>query len=130
MLSPDGHWIAYGDNHGVWMQHFPGPGRKEQVSTEGGEEPVWSPSGDQIYYRNGRKWMAVAVVTEPELKLGKPRLLFEGDYLNVPGRSYDITPDGKHFILLRGTEAAAPTQVKVVLNWFDELRRRAPPSGT
>ena len=133
MMSPDGRWLAYtifeaGRNH-VFVQRFPGPGRAWQVSTEAGEEPVWSPRGDQIYYRNGRKWMAVAVETERELTLGTPQLLFEGDYLNVPGRSYDITPDGKHLILLRSEEDPAPTQVHVLSNWFDQLRRLAPPGG-
>ena len=129
MLSPHGHWIAYGFADEVWIQQFPGPGRKEQVSKDGGEEPVWAPAGDTLYYRNGSKWMAVAVETDPELKPGNPELLFESDYLNVPDRSYAITPDGKYFILLRGMEAAAPTQVEVVLNWFDELRRLAPARG-
>jgi hypothetical protein len=110
------------------VRPYPGPGGKWQVSTEGGEEGTWSADGKEIFYRNGRKWMVAAVNLKPELTLGKPRLLFEGPYVNVGGSSYDVTPDGQRFVLLEPTEreAAPVTHLNVVLNWFSELQQRAP----
>jgi hypothetical protein len=73
--------------------------------------------------------MAVHIAPGAVLKFGQPRRLFEGDYeTQVPMRSYDVTPDGKHFIMLRNEPLPDQrvTKLTVVLNFFDELRRRAP----
>ena len=72
--------------------------------------------------------MAVAIVTEPEFRPAKPRLLFKGNYFSILyGRSYDITLDGQRFVMLKpmGQELAA-TQINVILNWFEELKRLVP----
>ncbi len=133
-FSPNGRWVAYiSDESGryeVYVVPFPGPGGKWPISTEGGEEPVWAPGGDELYYRNGRRWMAVPVNTEGGFTAGKPRLLFVGNYVNVPGISYDIAPDGRRFLLIKeAEEQSAPRQLNVVLNWFDEVRRRVAAAG-
>ena len=59
-------------------------------------------------------------------------MLFEGQYQSLPTIStpnYDVSPDGQRFLMLKPTEQAqaAPTQINVVLNWFEELKRRVPP---
>ena len=73
-FSPDGHWLAYvSDESGrseVYVQPFPGPGRKQPFSSEGGNIPVWSPDGGELFYRQGRQMMAVTVETEPSFKGG------------------------------------------------------------
>jgi Tol biopolymer transport system component len=94
-------------------------------------EPVWAPDGKELYYRDvsGDKMMAVSFITEPELRVGRPRLLFEGKYRGSwPwGRNYDISPDGKRFIMITDEEQQSkPTQIKVVLNWSEELKRLVP----
>jgi serine/threonine protein kinase/Tol biopolymer transport system component len=132
MFSPDGRWIAYtSDESGqyeVYVRPYPDPGQKWQISTDGGEEPLWSSDGRELFYRNGQKWMAVAVATKPEFRADRPRLLFEGSYLNVPGYSYDIAPDGRRFLMLQPVaQEVTATQLNVVLGWFEELRRRVPP---
>jgi len=72
--------------------------------------------------------MAVAVATKPEFRADRPRLLFEGPYLNVPGYSYDIAPDGQRFLMLQPVaQEVTATQLNAVLGWFEELRRRVPP---
>ncbi len=133
-LSPDGRWLAYdSDESGrleVYVQPYPGPGGKWLISTEGGTQPVWNPNGRQLFYRNGDKMMAVEITMQPGFAAGKPRVLFEGQYgpsvATFP--NYDVTPDGQRFLMLKAAEAEqAPTQINVVLNWFEELRRRAPP---
>jgi serine/threonine-protein kinase len=133
-FSPDGRWIAYASEESgrfeVYVRPYPGPGGKRQVSTYGGEEPIWSADGRELFYRNGQKWMVAAVRFEPEFAAETPRLLFEGPYVNVPGLSYDVTPDGRRFLLLRSAQEETPvTQFHVVLNWLEELRRRAPAAG-
>jgi len=74
--------------------------------------------------------MAVDIATQPGFSVGKPRVLFEGRYEPTPATfpNYDVSPDGQHFLMLKPAEAseAAPTQINVVLNWFEELKQRVP----
>jgi serine/threonine protein kinase/Tol biopolymer transport system component len=131
-FSPDGRWIAYtSDESGqyeVYVQTWPPTGRKWQVSkTAGGnEEPVWSNDGRELFYRNGRRWMSVPISTSPAFSAGAPRLLFQGDYLNVSGLEYGVSPDGKRFLVLQSADTSRPTELRVVVNWFEELKRLVP----
>jgi serine/threonine protein kinase/Tol biopolymer transport system component len=136
-FSPDGRWLAYiSDESGryeIYMQPYPGPGGKWQISTEGGTEPVWNPNGRELFYRSGDKMMAVDIATQPGFTAGKPRMLFEGQYLptTTTPPNYDVSADGQRFLMLKSVEqaASAPTQINVVLNWFEDLKRRVP-TGT
>ncbi len=130
MFSPDGRWLAYESNETgrseIYVQPFPGPGGKWQISTEGGVRPVWARNGQELFYRNDDKLMVASITTEPSFSAGKPRLVFEGRYWHA-GLDYDIAPDGQHFVMIKeSTEQMAPTQINVVLNWFEELKRRVP----
>ena len=129
VFSPDGRWLALRSNESgrgeIYMQAYPGPGGRSQVSVDGGGEPVWPRNSREIFYRNGDKMMAVPVVTQPEFKAGKPVLLFEGPYehsFRNPG--YDVTADGKRFLMVRSMPKAAPAQILVTTNWFEELKRK------
>jgi eukaryotic-like serine/threonine-protein kinase len=132
-FSPDGRWLAYiSDESGRWeiyVQPYPGPGGKWQISTEGGTEPVWNRNGRELFYRRGDKMMAVDITTQSSFSAGNPRVLFEGRYALTPLTfpNYDVSPDGQRFLMLKPSEqaGAAPTQINVVLNWFEELKRRA-----
>ncbi len=135
-FSPDGHWIAYASLESsrseVYVRPYTGPGGKYQISTEGGTEPMWNPKGRELFYRAGNKMMAVEVTTQPAFSAGKPTVLFEGPYVPTPRSfpDYDVSPDGQRFLMLKANEQAQPsTQINVVLNWFEELKRRVP-SGT
>jgi eukaryotic-like serine/threonine-protein kinase len=133
-FSPDGNRLAYTSNEtGRWeiyVQPYPSSGGKWQISTEGGAEPVWNRNGRELFYRNGDKMMAVDITTEPGFTAGKPRVLFEGHYVPPPGTTpnYDVSPDGQRFLMIKSNEAgeAAPAQINVVMNWFEELKRLAP----
>ena len=109
------------------MQPFPSTGAKWLISTEGGEEAVWARSGE-LFYRNRDQMMAVDITAEPTFTHGKPELLFEGRYLRAGFRSaYDVTPDGQRFLMVKErAQELAVTQLNVVLNWFEELKRLVP----
>ncbi len=130
-FSPDGNWIAYiSDEQGqydIYVQPYPPTGESMQVSTEGGEEPVWSQSSNELFFRNGRKWMVASFTTSPTLSFEVPRVLFEGNYLNIDGVGHDVSPDGQRFLLLKPVEeASSRTQLNVVTNWFEELKQKVP----
>ncbi len=134
MFSPDGRWLAYHSYASdrftapdVYVQPFPGPGEKRQISTGGGAEPVWNSNGRELFYRNGDKMMAVEITTEPTFTAGTPRLLFEGRYeRDVANRTYyDVSPDGQRFLMVEAAETGT-AQINVVLNWFEELKQKVP----
>jgi hypothetical protein len=94
---------------------------------------VWNPNGRELFYRSGNKMMAVDIATQPSFTVGKPRMLFEGTYVPTPATSpnYGVSADGQRFLMLKPVEQAeaAPTQINVVLNWFEELKQKVP-TGT
>ena len=101
-FSPDGHWIAYASDESgrrdIYVQPYPGPGGKWQISTDGGNEPQWNRNGRELFYRNGDKMMATAVQTKPTLAAAKPNLLFERHYEASAQpflANYDVSPDGQ-----------------------------------
>ena len=137
-FSPDGRWIAYSSAESgqpeIYVQAFPGPGLKLQVSNNGGTDPVWRRRGGELYYRNDNKMMMVPVTTTPELKAGAPRLLWEGDYTHgsgsscgMPGvasSSYDVSADGERFLMVRQDGPAYASRIAVVLNWVEEVKAK------
>jgi len=130
-ISRDGKWIAYtSDESGqyeTYVRPLSGSGGKRQISTAGGEEVTWSPDGHSLFYREGQKWMSVAVQTQPDFSAEAPKFMFEGPYLNVPGVSYDVAPNGQRFMMLEESVKQPPTtRLNVVLNWFEELKQRVP----
>lgn len=134
VFSPDGRWLVYeSDESGrpeIYVQPYPGPGGKWQISTEGGTEPVWNPSGRELLYRQGNKMMAVDVATQPAFSAGKPRMLFEGQYApsaTSSSRNFDVSSDGQRFLMVKTLEQEQPiSQINVVLNWFEELKEKVP----
>ena len=128
--SRDGKYVAYvSDESGqyeIYVRPASGEGAKWQVSSEGGEEPLWSRDGRELFYRNGPKWMAAEVTTEPQFKVGTPHMLFEGPYLNVPGVSYDVAADGRFLMLEENYKQPATMQLQLILNWSEEVKRRVP----
>jgi len=132
-FSPDGRWLAYASDESgrseVYLQELPGPGGRRQVSAEGGSGPAWARSGRELFFRNGKQMMVAAIdpATGPS---GQQRLLFENtaltDDLGFTPR-YDVAPDGQSFILINDIRRPRLAEIKVVLNWFPELKRRVPP---
>jgi eukaryotic-like serine/threonine-protein kinase len=129
VFSPDGRYVAYqSDESGrneIYVQSFPGPGRKWQASTAGGNDPSWRSDGKEIFYRAlDQKLMGVEVTTSDAFQAGVPKPLFLMRLQAGNARNkYVAAPDGQRFLLVAplGREAMTPTTV--VLNWFAELTR-------
>ena len=126
MFSPDGRWVVYaaretGREEQIYAQPYPGPGGREVVAPGGGIEPVWSPTGREIFYRSvdGTRMMSVDVRTDPAFSVGAPRVLFAGQFSTSDGSywsNYDVSRDGQGFLMLEADETSAP-RVNVVLDW-------------
>jgi Tol biopolymer transport system component len=129
--SPDGRYVAYAsDETGrfeVFVTPFPGPGPKRQLTTEGATEPVWSPRGNEIFYRSGDRMMAIPVTTTPSLVVGPARRLFEGRLTRGAAGlpEYDVAADGR-FLMMRPVADAPALELRIVLNWLGELNRLVP----
>ena len=130
VFSPsDGRYLlttsTENDRWQVVMQNYPAFDKQWPISLAGGEEPRWNPNGKGIIYRWGSQWWAVDVNLQPQPEFGKPHLLFEEPYINVPGYSWDISHDGERFLLLQNPEQNKPvTHLAVITNFFDEVKRR------
>jgi serine/threonine-protein kinase len=138
MFSPDGGWIAYISDETrrpeVFVRPFPGPGGKWQISTAGGLEVAWSRTRRELLYHglDNRIMVASYTVEGDSFKADKPRLWSEQAILprvRLP-RSFDLHPDGER--IAAGVPTGQPEEkldkVTFIFNFFDELRRIAPPS--
>jgi serine/threonine-protein kinase len=142
-FSPDGHWVAYRSNapggpSKVYVEPFPPTGAKYQITTTTGTFPTWSPDGKHIFYFQNTAgvgdMMSVDVQTNPTFTFGEPSALpIKGIITNGgPGnpRGYDITPDGKNFLVMLPAAEAESNQrlneIYITLHWFEELKQRVP----
>jgi eukaryotic-like serine/threonine-protein kinase len=125
-LSPDGHWLAYQSEETgsaeVYVRPYPGLGARMAISLQGGSEPVWSPDGRELFYRVGDSLMAAAVAPGSELAITGRRAVVTGDFMHGDhSREYDVTPDGRQFIMLSG--GSGRSVLIGMLNVFANLRR-------
>ncbi len=122
-LSPDGRWIAYQSNQsGAWevyVRAFPSSDRQWQVSAGGGTRPEWLPGGREIVYVRDRDVMSVQVTTEPSFVAGQPARLFA---LEAQDQLLDVGSDGR-LMVLRRDAPPAPTSLRIIVNWFESVRR-------
>src|SRR5262249_6973248 len=135
VFSPDGRWLAYASNEleftgrpEIFVQPYPLTGAKYKITTDGGGDPLWSPDGKELFYSWDSKLFAVEVRTQPAFSFGKPSpLQIDGIMQRGLPRSYDITPDGKQFLVVLPASQAGtnsqPLQINVVLNWLEELKQ-------
>ena len=139
-LSADGRWLAYASNdtggYEVYVQPYPGSGGRQQISTQGGRAPAWSPNGRELFYiappegaDGQRRMMAVDITTEPTLEAGRPSALFDWLYGGAtPVRRYDVSHDGRRFLISVAEEQDPEPrgQLRFILNWHQELLERVP----
>jgi serine/threonine protein kinase len=138
MFSPDGRTLAYVSDEGgqrqVYVRPFPEPGRRTQISPDGGTEPVWSRRGDELFFRKGRKYFSVPIVAGDSSRPGRPTVMFEGNFVlqsEIPGApSYGVAADSQRFIMVqRLADAPRPVRLDVVLEWVQDLERRVRRAG-
>jgi len=126
-VSPDGKWLVYVTNasgvNEVFVQPYPGPGARVQVSSHGGEEPLWSLRGSKLYYRDDQNIIAVSYRTAPDFEVTGRETLFPDRFLKrtLPHANYDVAPDGSSFLFLQST---SDNEAIVVYNWIAEVRAR------
>jgi eukaryotic-like serine/threonine-protein kinase len=137
VFSPDGHWIAYISNETgrpeIYVQPFPGPGGKWQISTEGGLWPVWASEGRELLYLTvgTNRIMSVSVTTRPSFTASAPRFIADlpsllQSYFYANG-NYDVSSDGQRFLFVKMNRPDAPSgELRVILNWDEELKHLAP----
>jgi serine/threonine protein kinase len=127
-ISPDGRWLAYiSDQSGseqVYVTSFPDARGRWLISGSGGVEPRWSPAGNELFYREGDRMMRVVLEPGDAFIASPPEPLFEGTFAFDPfgNANYDITSDGQHFLMVRGSTAQT-TSLNVLLGLDGELRR-------
>lgn len=125
-ISPDGHWMVYQSNESgrfeIYVRPFPGAGSRTQVSSEGGSEPLWSRSGQQLYFRSPAGLVTVSVTTGATFTIGERRISAVGEsFDDATHANYDVAPDGQ-LLMLRPTGAGV-TGV-FVHNWGRVLREK------
>ena len=139
-FSPDGRWLAYSSNESgtleVYVRRFPATGGRWQVSTSGGLFPLWSHDGRELIFQTlDNRVMAVSYTAKGDsFAVGKPRVWTETRLRTLgtdarAGSNYDLAPDGKRLAAFVADDSSGDkpaTQLTFLLNFFDELRRRAP----
>ena len=146
VLSPDGKWLAYESletgRREIYVRPYPDVDNgKWQISTEGGADPHWRGDGKALFYLSPGSsvaMMAVSIDTNSGFQAGEPVKLFQGDFYYNSGALtvYDVTTDGQRFLMMKAVEKAGenkepttkPTNLVVEYNWFNELKRLAPPA--
>jgi dipeptidyl aminopeptidase/acylaminoacyl peptidase len=121
VFSPNGRWIAFTTNEtglgNVFVQQFPGPGERHQVSTEGGSQPIWRDDGKELFYlaSNG-SLIAVPINPTDQFELGTPRALF---LAGAPRFStgYTVTKDGQRFLVNARPQQSTNMRLTAVVNW-------------
>ena len=125
-LSPNGRWLAYEADESkrseVYIQSFPTPGRKWQVSTNGGSNPIWSRDGKELFFIAADGKMMAVDVTESEGRFspGVPKVLFDAGLF--PGAYYDVAKDGR-FLLPKPVEQGGSAPLEVIVNWPATLKK-------
>jgi serine/threonine-protein kinase len=135
-VSPDGRWVAYQSNDSgrdeVYVRPFPNvDGGRASISTSGGRAPLWSRSGNELFYVSADgAVMAVPVNRGPVWRHGPAAQVVAPGYFHAGEvmRTFDVSLDGRRFLMIKQTAVAAgtPRSIVVVQNWFGELTRLLP----
>jgi hypothetical protein len=142
-VSPDGHWLAWASSASgrleVYVGPYPNAGAGEQVSLEGGHQPVWRRDGRELFFLSNRdpagkaRMMAIDVEAGSPPRFGRPRPLFEYDpqrtfYCSLY-QCFDVAPDGQRFYTVELPALSPPpvvTHINLIQNWFGELKAKVP----
>jgi len=125
-FSPDGRFFAYTAASGdeIWVASYP-DGATRRLISDSGIETVWCPCGE-LFYRDGNRWFSTQITTEPELDFDPPRLVFETAFIDTPGISYAVSPDGQRLLVVKRAVPDVQTTLHVVTNWIHALETSGP----
>lgn len=129
VLSPDGRWLAYASDESgrfeIYVQSFPQPGSKRQISAAGGYAPLWRSDGKELFYHApDGKLMAVSVQSGTTLETITTTALFEfRTNGNMANTYYDVTQDGQRFLLSAIVETETKAPLPLVQNWLAAVKR-------
>ena len=139
-FSPDGRLIAYvsdeNERFEIYVSAFDKKSERIQVSTEGGRCPVWSAKGDRLFYRQGTMIMVIDIGPNGT-PAGRSRVLFEGGWSLATWRGLPVAPtrpihpdfavmSNGDFLMVKAEPGAIPTKIRVIFNWFEELKAKVP----
>jgi Tol biopolymer transport system component len=129
-FSPDGRWVVYQSDEGskmdLYVEPYPKTADKFQITRDGGQYPVWSPDGKEVFFVNGGMLYSVAIQTKPTVTFANPVKLAVAGFVqseDVQGqRNYDIMPDGKQFIMILpagqdAEDSGPPPEIRGVFHW-------------
>jgi len=123
-FSPDGRWLAWGGaDGGVAVSPLPPTGAIYQVA-ERGQQPLWSPTGERLMYRDGRRFLEVTVDARAGFRTGRPRLVAEGPFIRTFGWNHTLTPTG-NLIAMVTTPGDDTRELRVITGLAADLARRA-----
>lgn len=134
-ISPDGRWVAFSSTlsgrYEVYVQSTRDAGGRVRISTDGGAQPLWSPTTNELYFRYRNQAMVARYETNGNIfRADAPAVLFEmppEPSLGTDRVTWDIAPDGDRFLVLEPSPGAAPRdEIHVTTNWFEELTRLVP----
>jgi Tol biopolymer transport system component len=128
-FSPDGKWVAYVDadagTNEVYVQSFPAPGARVQVSGSGGTFPRWRKDGKELFYRatDGRLMVAAVHNQGGRLEFGTPSALFRiPEFFSPRVYPYDVSDDGQRILALM-PDATEGAPLTVLINWQAGLKK-------
>ncbi len=134
VISPDGRWMAYqSDESGrleIYARPFPDVQAGQwQISSNGGQSPLWSPLGGELLYRSGSKIQSVSVDANSSFRVDVAETVYDGAFFLDVGTQWDVDRTGQRLVVIKNVEPTGeevPEQVHFVQNWFDELKERVP----
>jgi eukaryotic-like serine/threonine-protein kinase len=143
VFTSDGRWVTYhslppgalpsGENSGVFVEPFPATGTRYQPQRIGRDfQPVWSRDATELFYIGTTNvgLVAVPVTMKAGVSFGEPkRIPFEVNAGRLSGRMrpFDVLPDGRFVGIVAGSAGTgAYSDIRIVLNWFEELKRKVP----
>ncbi len=127
-FASDSRWIVYSSTetgrNEIFVRSYPDGKIIRQISVDGGAEPVWCACGE-VFFRNGNRWMSVKIRTQPELQWDPPQPAFQTDFIDTPGRSYDVSPDGKRLLVVKRAEPDVRNRINLITNWPQAMNASA-----
>jgi hypothetical protein len=125
-FSPDGRWFAYSSAESgqseIWVRSFPDGKTARQISVDGGIEPRWCRCGE-LFYRKGAVWLSTRISTQHELRWDPPHVAFQTDFIDTPGTSYDVSPDGQRLLVVKRATPDIRNKLHVITNWYANLQK-------